>query len=263
MDWRAGDNNKGSGMTPGPVKMSTLRRSCTSCTLRELCLPRSLDADQLVELEATVKGRVLQPNEALYRIGDRLSSVYVVRSGSVSVHLADPSGAMQIVGFHLPGELLGLDGLQSGQHPTGCVALETSSICSMPYFRLEELCALIPKLNQQLLRLMSKEISSEQQLLLSLGHRDLEQRLAVFLLDLSRRWRNLGYSAVRFRLTMRRDHIASYLGSSAESVSRTFSRLRDMGVVALRAREVHLVDLPRLVEISGATAQFRNLLSAG
>lgn len=263
IDLPGGEGRRESGPAAPHASAAESSRSCGTCRLKGLCLPRSLDRGALEELDRIVGSRTLQRNEVLYRSGDPLKSVYVPRSGSLKMHIGDASGVEQVVGFYLPAELVGLDALHKRRHSTTTVALETSNVCKIPYARLEELCAVIPRLNHQFARLMGREVSSEHQLLLSLGRRDLEQRLAVFLLDLSQRWRSLGFSAARFRLTMRRDHIASYLGSSSESISRTFTRLRDLGVLTLRGKEVNLVDIPRLIELSGAPAEFQNLLSAG
>lgn len=255
------DDRKKAVPAASSVKAGNPNRTCRSCRLKELCLPGSLAPDALEKFDGIVANRTLQRNDVLYRAGDPLKSVYMARSGSLKMHICDASGVEQVVGFYLPAELVGLDALHSGRHKTTSVALEVTNVCRIPYYRLEDLCSAIPRLNHQLAHLMGREVSSEHRLLLSLGRRDLEQRLAIFLLDLARRWKNLGFSAVRFRLTMRRDHIASYLGSTSESISRTFTRLRDLGVLTLRAKEVHLVDIPRLIEISGAPAEFRQLLA--
>ena len=249
-------------MLSARMNLSEVGRSCASCKLLPACLAGRLEGDDLRLLDAVVGSRVLQRHEMLYRNGARLTSVYMVRSGSVEVHVADPAGTEQVVAFYLPGELFGLDGLQSGQHTTTCSALETTNICAIPYARLEEFCSRMPKLNHQFTRLMSKEISSEHQLVLLLGQLDMEQRLAAFLLDLSRRWGELGYSRTCFRLAMTRDQLASYLGSATESVSRALARLRSAGVVAVDGKEIRLVDVPRLIELSGTPAPSRTYASA-
>lgn len=245
------------------ANLAEVRRCCATCKLSGVCLPCGLDADNLHLFDAAVGSRVLQRHEILYRRGARLTSIYVVRSGSVEVHVAAPGGTEQVVGFYLPGELVGLDGLQSGRHTTAGTALETTNVCSIPYARLGELCARMPKLNHQFTRLMSKEIASQHQLALLLGQMDMEQRLATFLLDLSRRWGDLGYSRTYFRLPMTRDQLASYLGSATESVSRALARLRDAGVVAVDGKEFRLLDVPQLIELSGAPVLFRQLASTG
>lgn len=249
-------------MLSAQTKLSEVGRSCSTCKLGPLCLPGGLDADDLRLLDAAVGSHVLQRHDILYRSGARLKSVYIVRSGSVEVHVADPTGREQVVGFYLPGDLVGLDGLQSGRHTTSSSALETTNICAIPYARLDELCSRMPKLNHQFTRLMSKEISSEHQLVLLLGQLDMEQRLAAFLLDLSRRWGDLGYSRTCFRLAMTRDQLASYLGSATESVSRALARLRSAGVVDVEGKEIRITDVPRLTELSGTPAYFRQYASA-
>lgn len=225
--------------------------SCEHCHVRELCLPRGLNHEDLVQLDSEVHRRVMHGKDILYRAGDRLTHLYAVRSGSAKVAVSDHTGAEQVVGFYLAGELLGLDGLYDERHRGTASALETTSLCEIAFDGLERLCARLPSLKRQVERLMGKEISTEQQLMLSLAHRGVEQRVAVFLLDLSRRWSQRGFSATRFALSMTRDELASYLGTAPETVSRAFVELRGAGLLKVDKRNIQILDLDALIARTG------------
>lgn len=228
-----------------------LSASCGRCHVRELCLPRGLSDEDLAQLDRQVRHRVVQRKEILYRAGDAFDFLYVVRSGSVKVSLGDSSGAEQVIGFQLAGELLGLDALYDQRHRGTAQALETTSICEIGFDHLESLCAKLPSLNRQVERLMGKELGVEQELMLSLARRGVEQRVAVFLLDLSRRWKERGFSSRRFTLSMSREEIASYLGTAAETVSRAFVELRETGVLGVHKKNIEILDLDALIQRSG------------
>ena len=226
--------------------------SCGQCHVRELCLPRGLSPEDLELLDNRVRHRIAQRRDVFYRAGEPLRFLYVVRSGSAKMSISDAAGVEQIIGFYLPGELLGLDGLSDHRHHGTATALETTSLCEIDFDELEGLCARLPSLNRQVERLMAKEIGAEQELMLSLARHGVEQRVAVFLLNLSKRWSQRGFSAQRFTLTMTRDDIASYLGTSAETVTRAFVTLRDSGLLKVESRNIQIVDLDALIERSGS-----------
>ena len=154
----------------------------------------------------------LQKGEVLYRAGDEFKGIYAVRSGLVKVFATADDGEEQIVGFFLPGEMLGLDAIETQVHACSAVALETSSYCAVPFAELSEVCKEIPELQNQLFRIMSRELSSENQMLLTLGKKNSEEKVATFLLTISTRFHLLGYSANEFKLTMSRQEIGNYLG---------------------------------------------------
>jgi CRP/FNR family transcriptional regulator len=161
-------------------------------------------------------------------------------------YLTSPDGTEQTVGFYLPGELVGLDGLQDELHTCATVALETSSVWQVPCAQLKQLCAKLPGLQRQMMRLVGKEVSSDHEALLLLGSRTAEERLATFLLSLSRRYRARGFSETDFNLSMSRHDIANYLGTAVETVSRQFASLQKQGVLRVNQRRVHISDLNRL-----------------
>lgn len=226
--------------------------ACSNCSLQGACLPCGLDADDLGDMdELTRVKRRLARGSALYRSGDAFDSVYAVRSGSFKSVCFSRNGDEKVTGLHLPGEVMGLEAINSRHHGYDAVALENSEVCVIPYARLTALASRIPDLQAQLFRILSGDISRDQGLMLLLGAMDAEQRVAAFLLSLSRRYQNLGYAATRFGVRMTREEIGSYLGLTLETVSRMFSRLQREGLVATHKREIELKDLEGLRERAG------------
>jgi CRP/FNR family transcriptional regulator len=221
--------------------------SCSSCCLQEACLPSGMHASKLVEMDelTRVKRRVAR-GTVLYRNGDAFDSLYAVRSGSFKSVGFSRGGGEKVTGMHLPGEVMGLDAISSRKHGYDAIALEDSEVCVIPYARLTQLALQIPELQAQLLRILSGDISRDQGLMLLLGGMDAEQRIAAFLLSLSRRYQKLGYAAKKFSLRMTREEIGSYLGLTLETVSRLFSRMQKDGLIAAHQREVELKDVARL-----------------
>lgn len=216
---------------------------CQACRVRAHCFPLNLGSRELAALEAIIqRSRPLQRGEHLYRADDPQASLYAVRSGTLKTYLLSSDGNEQITGFHLPGELLGLDALGRHSHPGFAVALETSMLCSIPLTRLETLAGSLPQLRGELLRVMSEEIQADQRrlgLLRCTG----EERLAGFLLDLAGRFGRRGLSARHFILPMSRCEIANYLGLTSETVSRLLARYKRNGLLDIDGREVRLKHL--------------------
>jgi len=185
-------------------------------------------------------------NDYLFKEGDTLKGIYAVKTGSLKTYISREDGSEQVLGFHLPGELTGLDAIENGKH--GCTArvLETTTVCLIPFHELEELSAEIPSLQQQMCRLMSREISSESSMLVLLGKRNADERLAGFLLSLSQRYKQRGFSATEFNLSMSRNEIGNYLGLAVETVSRLFTRFQDEGILRVERKHIELVDLNAL-----------------
>ena len=226
--------------------------SCSLCCLQGVCLPCGLTVDKLGDMdELTRLKRRVTRGATIYRGGDAFDSVYAVRSGSFKSVSVSRNGDEKVTGLHLPGEVMGLDAINHKRHGYDAVALEDSEVCVIPYARLTEFALRIPELQAQLLRLLSGDISRDQGLMLLLGGMDAEQRIAAFLLSLSRRYQKLGYAATRFNLRMTREDIGSYLGLTLETVSRLFSRMQREGIVATQQREVELKDVERLKERVG------------
>ena len=226
--------------------------SCSSCCLQGVCLPCGLTAEKLGDMDelTRVKRRVAR-GAALYRNGDSFDSLYAVRSGSFKSVGISRAGQEKVTGLHLPGEMMGLDAINSRVHGYDAIALEDSEVCVVPYTRLTQLALRVPDLQASLLRILSGDISRDQGLMLLLGGMDAEQRLAAFLISLSKRYQRLGYAATRFSLRMTREEIGSYLGLTLETVSRLFSRLHREGLLSAHQRDIELKDMAKLRELVG------------
>ena len=229
------------------IELHKLKVSCENCNLAELCLPRGLNEAELEQLEKTVKrNRPLRKGEYVFRAGDPLRSLFTVRSGCLKLSQQGDDGEEQIIGFYLPGETVGLDGVETGVHQCTAVALDTSSLCALPYGQLTTICKEVPALQELMFRLMGREISLENQLLLTISKKNAEERLATFLSSLSNRYKRLGFSASEFRLSMSRQDIGNYLGLTIETVSRIFGRLQKRECIAIKGKHVQILDNDKL-----------------
>jgi len=226
--------------------------ACSSCCLRHVCLPSELDQvelDRFVEI-AAAKRKVAR-GASLYRSGDGFESLYAVHSGAFKTVGLSRQGDEKITGFHLAGELMGLEAISSGHYGYSAVALEDSEVCVIPFAQLEKMAITVPVLQHQLLRVLSSDISRDQGLMQLLGSMSADQRLAAFLLSMSRRHERLGFSASRFVLRMTREEIGNYLGLTLETVSRLMSRFQREGLIGVRQRDVELKNALRLREMVG------------
>jgi CRP/FNR family transcriptional regulator len=148
---------------------------------------------------------------------------------------------------------MGLDGISTDRHPCDAIALEDSELCVIPFSRLEELSRETPSLQRHLHKIMSREIVSDQSVMMLLGSMRAEERLAAFLLNLSQRMTARGYSPSEFYLRMTREEIGSYLGLKLETVSRVFSRFQNEGLIAVQQKHIRILDIPKLRAIVGQT----------
>jgi CRP/FNR family transcriptional regulator len=241
---------------PPPVAASSLKVACSSCSLRELCLPLGVSADKLERLDALVATRIaVRRGHTLFRRGDRFAAVYAVRTGFFKTRVSCEDGRDQVTGFQMAGELLGLDGIGTDLHTCDAVALEDSQVCVIPYDQLEQLLREFPDLQRQFHRIMSREIVRDHGVMLLLGSMRAEERLAAFLLNLTQRLQARGFSHTSLVLRMTREEIGTYLGLKLETVSRCFSRFQDEGVLQVRQRQITVLDqaaLEALVNRVGA-----------
>ena len=215
--------------------------------MRELCLPMGLTPDAMRELDALITiRRHFKRGNSVFRCGDRFGALYAIRSGSCKVTLATEEGREQVSGYHIMGDIMGFDGIASGRHGARAVALEDTEMCEIPFARLEELCQRLASLQHNLHRLLSREVTRDENLLLVLGSMGAEERVVAFLLNLSNRYRQRGYSPTEFVLRMTRGEIGSYLGLTLETVSRVFSHLQEQGAIKAEKKVVQLVNLPAL-----------------
>lgn len=226
-----------------PTKMDAFKVACSSCNLRELCLPVGMSKPQLEQLDSLVATRKsVKRGEALFRAGDAFQSLYAVRTGFFKTCVASEDGREQVTGFQMAGELLGLDGISTDRHACDAVALEDSQVCLIPYNRLEDLSREFTDLQHQFHKIMSREIVRDQGVMLLLGSMRAEERLAVFLLNLTQRLHARGFSASALVLRMTREEIGSYLGLKLETVSRTFSKFQEEGLLEVKQRDIRILD---------------------
>ncbi len=176
-----------------------------------------------------------------------------MRSGALRTSSLSDAGEEQITGFHLPSELVGLSGMDTERYPVSARALETTTVCEIPFERLDELSEQLPQLRRQLLRVMSREIRDDQQMMVLLSKKSADERIATFLVNLSARFHARGFSAQQFRLSMSRNEIGNFLGLAVETVSRVFTRFQQSGVLAAEGKEVRILDSARLCALAGVS----------
>jgi CRP/FNR family transcriptional regulator, anaerobic regulatory protein len=221
--------------------------TCAKCNLRETCLSGGVPADDLARVENIVYARRrMKRGERLFGAGDEFRCLYAIRSGFFKTSIVDPEGREQVTGFFMSGELLGMDGLGSGRYRDHAIALEDSDVCVMPYALIEEMGREVPSLQRRLHSVLSREIVRDHGVMLLLGSMSAEERLAAFLLNLSRRFMRRGYSGSSFVLRMTREEIGSYLGLKLETVSRLFSAFHRDGLLKVQQKDVSIIDLEGL-----------------
>lgn len=223
--------------------MRQLRQNCSTCSLRELCLPIGLSVEEMRELDALItQGRPVKRGDGLYRAGEPFRSLFAVRVGFFKSSVISEDGREQVTGFHMSGELMGMDAISSDTHTCDAIALEDSEVCELPFAEIEALARNIPALQRHLYKVMSREIVRDHGVMLLLGNMKAEERLAAFLLNLSQRFALRGYSATSFHLRMTREEIGSYLGLKLETVSRILSRFQDQGLIKVQNRLIEIID---------------------
>lgn len=226
--------------------------NCQDCGFSQLCLPFSLSDQEMTKLDDIIqRKRPLHKGDILFESGTPLKSLYAIRTGSFKTFTLTEQGEQQITGFHLPGDVIGFDAINTEQHASYAEALETGMICEIPYNNLEALLGQLPKLRQQMMRLMSQDIQADQQMLLLLNRKTAEQKLATFLNHLASRYANRGFSAKAFRLSMTRSDIGNYLGLTVETISRLLSKLHKEQVVNVDGKLITILDAAALSTLAG------------
>ena len=222
---------------------SQMKTLCSTCSLRELCLPVGLMPNEFEQLDAVIRqSRRLKKGEYLFRAGEPFSSRYAIRTGFFKTTVASQDGRDQVTGFFMSGELIGMDGICSHVHSCDAVALEDSEVCELPFAHMENLGQRIPSLQTHFFRLMSREIVRDQGVMLLLGNMRAEERLAAFLLNLSNRLYSRGFAANDFILRMSREEIGSYLGLKLETVSRTLSKFHHEGLILVEHKHIQILE---------------------
>jgi len=236
-----------------PSGVRKFETTCASCNLRELCLPGALCAEDLARAENMVYARRrVKRGEALFKGGAEFSAIYAIRSGFFKTSVVDGEGREQVTGFSMGGELIGLEGIGSGTYNGTASALEDSEVCVLPFNLIEEMSRDLPALQRRLHTVLAREIVRDHGVMMLLGSMRAEERLATFLINLSKRFLRRGYSASDFHLRMTREEIGSYLGLKLETVSRLFSRFQEEGLIDVQQKHVRIVDTAGLQRILGA-----------
>jgi CRP/FNR family transcriptional regulator len=230
-----------------PSLPHSIKVACSNCSLRELCMPVGLSDDELARIDAVISTRRrVKRKTALFRSGEKFHALYAIRTGTFKTCVNAEDGRDQVTGFQMAGEIVGLDGIVNDQHTCDAVALEDAEVCVMPFDRIGELSREVGALQHHLHRVMSREIVREHGVMLLLGTMRAEERLAAFLLNLVQRLQARGFSRSELVLRMTRQEIGSYLGLKLETVSRTFSRFAEEGMIEVHQRHVRIVDIERL-----------------
>lgn len=228
----------------------TIKVACSNCNLRELCMPIGLNHDELNRIDDLVATRKhVKRGDTLFRSGDKFSSLFAIRTGFFKTCVTTEDGRDQVTGFQMAGEVIGLDGIVSDNHSCDAVALEDAEVCVMPYDRIEDLSREVHGLQRHVHKIMSREIVREHGVMLLLGSMRAEERLAAFLLNLVHRLHARGFSQSELILRMSREEIGSYLGMKIETVSRTFSKFAEEGIVEVKQRHVRILNTQALKDI--------------
>lgn len=223
--------------------LSSPRHGCADCGLHELCLPAGVDAAGLARFDRLTRRqqRSLLRGETLFRQGQPFQSLYVLRSGAVRTAVVDADGVHQVIGFGLPGEVVGIDGMLDDHHRTEAVALESSTLCEVPFEHMEEVLGEVPALQRGLMRVLGREVAAEQEHAVAMGRQQAVARVALFLRGMAERHGRLSRQSDFLKLPMPRADIANYLGLAVETVSRALGRMEDEGILAVSGRSVRIL----------------------
>ncbi|WP_341685018.1 fumarate/nitrate reduction transcriptional regulator Fnr [Limnohabitans sp.] len=225
----------------------SIKVACSNCNLRELCMPVGLSDQDLIKLDELVATRrKVKRGDTLFNNGDKFTSLFAIRTGFFKTALATEDGRDQVTGFQMAGEIIGLDGIVHDRHTCDAIALEDAEVCVMPFDRIEELSREVTALQSHVHKIMSREIVREHGVMLLLGSMRAEERVAAFLLNLVQRLHARGFSQSELVLRMTREEIGSYLGLKLETVSRTFSKFVEEGIVEVKQRHVRILNTQSL-----------------
>ncbi len=237
------------------------KNQCSSCSLKEICLPVGLQSSDFDKLNAVIKqSRRLKKGEYLFHVGEPFQSLYAIRTGFFKTSVNTHDGRDQVTGFFMSGELMGMNGISSGIYTNDAVALEDSEVCELPFEIMDDLGKLLPSLNAHFFRLLSREIVRNQNVMLLLGNMRAEERLASFLVNLSQRLAARGFAANDFILRMSREEIGSYLGLKLETVSRTLSRFNHEGLIEVEHKHIRILRPDLLRDMSSGCANHKMIL---
>jgi CRP/FNR family transcriptional regulator len=223
------------------MNKETIKVACSNCNLRELCMPMGMNAKELERVDELVANRrTVKRGTSLFHNGEKFTSLYAIRTGFFKTSVITEDGRDQVTGFQMAGEIIGLDGIVNDQHTCDAIALEDAEVCIMPFDRIEEISREVNALQHHVHKIMSREIVREHGVMLLLGSMRAEERLAAFLLNLVQRLQARGFSKSEFILRMTREEIGSYLGMKLETVSRTFSKFSEDGIIEVKQRHIQI-----------------------
>lgn len=221
---------------------------CSTCAFSAACMEQGYDKAYLRELHVLVEHiGPFREGQYIFREGDSFNAIAAVRGGTVKTYVTDTEGREQVQGFFLPGEVIGLNAISQARYPCNAVALDSVVLCRFSFPNIAALAARMPGLQQQLFRLLSLDIGKAS---LLAGSFTADERMAAFLVSLSRRFAARGFSATRFRLSMTRTDMANYLRLAPETVSRVLGRFQDEGLLRVERREVELCKPAQLEELA-------------
>lgn len=216
---------------------------CATCNLASVCLPSAVSHEEIDVFDTMVKqGRPLKKDDFLFRQGDRFHSIYAIRSGALKSISLSTTGEEKITGIHLPGELIGLSGMDAEAYPVSVQALETTYLCEVPFAPLDELLIRLPQMRRHLIRAMSRELRDTQQMTRLLSHKAADLKVTTLLANLSARFHTLGHTSNQINLSISRNEIGNYLGLAGETVSRVLTRLKQDGLIEVEGKEVRFLD---------------------
>lgn len=221
---------------------------CSTCAFSGACIAAGYTKPDLAKLHCLIEHTdSYQPREYVFRTLDPFRAIYAVRAGSVKTIVVDPEGREQVLGFYLPGEVIGLNAIYPEHYPCDAVALEATLLCRFSFPAMSDLAAHVPSIQQHLFRLLSKELGMAS--MLASAH-SADERMAAFMIDLGHRYAAGGLPAARLQLSMSRSDIANYLGIAAETVSRVLARFREQDLIRVEGRNVEIRDAARLHELA-------------
>ncbi len=233
------------------LRLINVKPACEHCAVRRLCLPVSLDTKDVHFMSELVERRgPLKRGDIIYKAGDKFTSLFAIQTGAVKTYGLTSEGQEQITGFHLPGELVGMDAINSSIHPCHAVALENTWVCEIPYNKMEELGGKLPSLQREFVRVLSREILADQDTLMMIAKLTAEQRVVRLLNNIYQRMRLRMGNIEEIRLPMTREDMANYLGLTQETVSRVLAHLRDEGLIEVSNRRVRFVDIQAVCNLA-------------
>jgi len=234
------------------------QHSCMACTHKSSCLAQELRSDEIDYFNtAVIHSHRLNSGEHLYRMWDPVRSVFTVLSGSIKIYRLSENGSEDIIGFYQPGELVAIDAIGIDTHPSSAVALEPSSVCEIPISLFSKQSEQMPHLQYGLIRQLSNQLRNEERHSVLRGQKSAEQRLAMFLVNVSKRLKRNAYRYDEFHLSMSRSDIGNYLGLAMETVSRTFTRFQNLTLITVHRKQITIHNMDGLESLTLGNDEFK------